>query len=256
MPSQAEKRNLRVVKWLGTTPAAGVCTVCNREFTVPLTVLKSVADAQERLRVQFAEHKCKQGDSNAIQRQSDFPLPPGLPKPLDDGAANHLKGMSVPRVFLPSTRGRMVDLSALSAPRTVLYSYPMTGVPGKRLPEGWDMIPGARGCTPQACSFRNNHQELSGLRTEVYGLSTQTTEYQREMADRLHLPFEILSDADFKLCEALDLPTFEVDGARLVKRMTLIVRDGLIEHVFYPVFPPNESADQVIGWLKVHPIQT
>jgi peroxiredoxin len=148
----------------------------------------------------------------------------------------------------------MVDLSHLSAPRTVIYCYPMTGVPGKPLPEGWDMIPGARGCTPQTCSFRDNHQELWQLQADVFGLSTQTTEYQLAMAHRLHLPFEILSDADFRLCEALRLPTFEVDGMRLVKRLTLIVRGGRIEHVLYPVFPPNESADQVLRWLRSNPI--
>jgi peroxiredoxin len=130
----------------------------------------------------------------------------------------------------------------------------MTGVPGKPLPEGWDMIPGARGCTPQACSFRDHHQELWWLKAEVFGLSTQTTEYQLEMAERLHLPFEILSDAEFRACEALRLPTFEVDGMRLVMRLTLIVRGGRIEQVFYPVFPPNESAEQVISWLRDHPI--
>jgi peroxiredoxin len=130
----------------------------------------------------------------------------------------------------------------------------MTGVPGKPLPEGWDMIPGARGCTPQTCSFRDHHQELLRLKADLFGLSTQTTEYQLEMADRLHLPFEILSDAEFRVCEALRLPTFEVDGMRLVRRLTLIFRGGRIEHVFYPVFPPNESADQVVRWLQDRPI--
>lgn len=116
------------------------------------------------------------------------------------------------------------------------------------------MIPGARGCTPQACGFRDHYQELLQFNVAVFGLSTQRTEYQREMADRLHLPFEILSDADFNLCEALSLPTFEVEGMRLVKRLTMIVRSGQIEHVFYPVFPPNESADQVLQWVRKAPI--
>ena len=160
----------------------------------------------------------------------------------------------MPQISLLSTGDRMVNLSELSAPRTVIYCYPMTGVPGKPLPEGWDAIPGARGCTPQTCSFRDHHQDLSRLRADVFGMSTQTTEYQREMADRLQLPFEILSDDKFELCDALRLPTFEVDGMRLIKRVTLIVRDRRIEHVFYPVFPPNESADQVIRWLQDHPI--
>jgi peroxiredoxin len=130
----------------------------------------------------------------------------------------------------------------------------MTGVPGKPLPEGWDLIPGARGCTPQTCGFRDHHQELVELQVQVFGISTQTTEYQREMARRLQLPFEILTDAELKLCDRLRLPTFEVDGMRLLRRLTMIVRGGRIEHVFYPVFPPNESAEQVLRWLRKHPI--
>ncbi len=189
-----------------------------------------------------------------MQQLTDFPLPSDLPRPVDDGAADHLRHMPMPQISLRSTAGRMVDLSHLSAPRTVIYCYPMTGVPGKPLPEGWDMIPGARGCTPQTCNFRDHHQELLQLKADVFGLSTQTTEYQLEMAQRLHVPFEILSDADFRLSEALRLPTFEVDGMRLVKRLTLIVRGGRIEHVLYPVFPPNESADQVLRWLSSNPI--
>lgn len=162
----------------------------------------------------------------------------------------------MPQVSLRSTADRIVDLSELRAPRTAIYCYPMTGVPGKPLPRSWDLIPGARGCTPQTCGFREHHQELLQLQTDVFGLSTQTTEYQREMTDRLHLPFEILSDAEFRLCDGLRLPTFEVDRVKLIKRLTLIVRQKRIEHVFYPVFPPNESADQVIRWLQDHPIQT
>jgi peroxiredoxin len=190
------------------------------------------------------------------KQSTDFPLPADLPRPIDDGGADHLAGMGMPRILLPSTKGRIVDLSALSIPRTVIYCYPMTGVPGKPLPEGWDMIPGARGCTPQTCSFHDHHEELAEMGAEVYGFSTQTTEYQREMAERLHLPFEILSDPGFKLVDALRLPTFEVEGVRLVKRMTLIVRNGRIEHVFYPVFPPNESAGEVVNWLKANPISS
>ena len=189
-----------------------------------------------------------------MPEQTDFSLPTNLPRPVDDGKADHLRDMVVPHVSLPSTAGRMVNLSDFNAPRTVIYCYPMTGVPGKPLPTGWDMIPGARGCTPQTCGFRDHYEELSQLKANVYGLSTQTTEYQREMADRLHVPFEILSDSEFRLCDALRLPTFEVDGMRLVKRLTLIVRSGRIEHVFYPVFPPNESADQVLRWLRDNPI--
>jgi peroxiredoxin len=188
----------------------------------------------------------------AEQQHIDFPLPPDLPKPVDDGAAEHLIGMPIPPISLRSTGDRIVELGRLSAPRTVIYCYPMTGVPGKPLPEGWDLIPGARGCTPQTCGFRDHYQDLKDRKAEVFGLSTQTTEYQQEMANRLHLPFEVLSDSEFRLSNALRLPTFEVDGVRLLKRLTMIVRGSKIEHVFYPVFPPNESADQVIHWLEAH----
>ena len=181
-------------------------------------------------------------------------LPSDLPRPVDDGACDHLPGLALPPIRLPSTSGRLVDLGALSAPRTVIYCYPRTGRPGEPLPDGWDAIPGARGCTPQACAFRDHHLKLSDLGAEVYGLSTQTTDYQREMAERLHLPFEVLSDADLAFVDALRLPTFDAGGMRLVKRLTLIVRDGRIEHVFYPVFPPDASADQVIDWLRRHPL--
>src|SRR5579885_850940 len=183
----------------------------------------------------------------------DFPLPPNLPRPVDDGAANHLRGARIPQISLRCSSGRTVDLSLLTTPRTVIYCYPMTGVPGKPLPEGWDLIPGARGCTPQTCGFRDHYQDLLQLRAGVFGLSTQTTEYQREMAGRLRLPFEVLSDAQFQLCDALRLPTFEVDGMRLLKRLTMIISGGRVEHVFYPVFPPDENAAEVIRWLKDHP---
>ncbi|MGC1626232.1 MAG: peroxiredoxin [Candidatus Acidiferrales bacterium] len=183
-----------------------------------------------------------------------FSLPSNLPRPVDDGATDHLKGTKMPAILLPSTAGRMVDLSALPAPRTVIYCYPRTGVPGEPLPEGWDMIPGARGCTPQSCGFRDLIAEFRQLSTDVFGFSTQTTAYQREASERLHLPFEILSDPEFKSCTALRLPMFEVQGMRLVKRVTLIVRNGQIEHVFYPVFPPNESAEETSSWLRRHPI--
>jgi peroxiredoxin len=189
-----------------------------------------------------------------VEKETAFPLPPDLPRPVDDGAADHLRGMTMPAISLASTSGESIDLSAPRAQRTVVYCYPMTGVPGKPLPDGWDSIPGARGCTPQSCGFRDHHKELSELRAEVFGLSTQTSTYQSEMSERLHLPFAVLSDAKFELCDALRLPSFEVDGMRLVKRLTLIIRDGRVEHVFYPVFPPNESADQVLRWLRAHPL--
>jgi len=179
-----------------------------------------------------------------------YVLPPDLPVPVDDGACDHLPGLRMPPIVLPSTRGRMVDVGALGRGRAVIYCYPMTGVPGRPLPAGWDLVPGARGCTPQACAFRDHYQELAELGAGVLGLSTQTTEYQREMAERLHLPFEVLSDAELRLTTALDLPTFQIEGMTLIKRLTLIVTDGMIEHVFYPVFPPSENASQVIRWLE------
>jgi peroxiredoxin len=181
-------------------------------------------------------------------------LPSDLPPPVADGACDHLPGLIMPPLWLPSTSGRLVNLDALSAPRTVIYCYPRTGRPGEPLPTGWDEIPGARGCTPQSCGFRDHHREFAGLGAAVYGLSTQATDYQREMAERLHLPFEVLSDDRLAFTRALDLPTLEVDGMRLIKRLTLIVRDQRIGHVFYPVFPPDASAAQVIDWLERHPI--
>jgi peroxiredoxin len=180
-------------------------------------------------------------------------LPADLPVPVDDGACDHLVGMNVPAIALPSTAGRRVVLAETGRPRTVVYAYPRTGVPGEPLPDGWDLIPGARGCTPQSCSFRDHHAELLDLGAEVFGLSTQTTAFQQEMAARLHLPFEVLSDADLRLAEALRLPTFEVAGMTLIKRLTLVLQGGRIEHVFYPVFPPDQSAAQTIAWLRGHP---
>ena len=182
-------------------------------------------------------------------------LPADLPVPEDDGACDHLVGLKMPSLRLSSTKGGHVDVSFQGGRRTVLYFYPMTGVPGKSLPDGWDAIPGARGCTPQACSFRDHHKEIAALDAEVFGVSTQSTDYQSEVADRLHLPFAILSDADFRLVEALKLPTFRADGVRLVKRLTLIVRNGRIEHVFYPVFPPTESGARVVEWLERNRLQ-
>lgn len=184
---------------------------------------------------------------------SAFPLPANLPEPNDDGACRHLVGMRMPAISLPSTGGRVLSLGDLTAARTVLYCYPMTGVPGKALPEGWDAIPGARGCTPQTCAFRDRFAELKSLGADIFGLSAQSSEYQREMAARLQLPFDILSDADFRFCDALALPTFEVDGMRLIKRLTLIIRAGAIETVFYPVFPPDKNPEQVVAWLRKNP---
>jgi len=186
--------------------------------------------------------------------ETPFPLPPDLPQPVDDGARRHLPGRAMPSLALEATDGRRIDVAALPASRTVVYCYPMTGVPGTALPDGWDSIPGARGCTPESCGFRDHHRELQALGAEVFGLSTQTTAYQREMAERLHLPFAVLSDSAFALTDALRLPTFTVAGQRLIKRLTLVIRDAKIEHVFYPVFPPDRHASEVIAWLEQHPL--
>ena len=178
-----------------------------------------------------------------------FPLPKDLPVPIDDGAAAHLVGLELPNVSLVCTNGTNINIGELKG-RWVIYVYPMTGRPGVPLPEGWDAIPGARGCTPQSCSFRDHYAELKTLHAGVFGLSAQPSDYQREARDRLHLPFELLSDSGLKLKEALRLPTFTVAGMELYKRLTLIARDGHIEKVFYPVFPPDRNADQVLTWLR------
>jgi peroxiredoxin len=179
-------------------------------------------------------------------------LPDDLPVPEDDGACDHLAGMALPHVTLAATDGTMVDLAARSG-RTVVYCYPRTGKPGEPSPAGWDEIPGARGCTPQSCAFRDHHAELRALGAEVFGLSAQTTDYQREAAERLHLPFPLLSDVSLRFASALRLPTFTVEEMTLLKRVTLILRDGRIEHVFYPVFPPDANAAEVARWLAEHP---
>ncbi|WP_119459859.1 peroxiredoxin [Rhodospirillaceae bacterium SYSU D60014] len=181
-------------------------------------------------------------------------LPDDLPRPEDDGACDHLPGMTIPPISLPSTAGRDVRLADSDAPRTVVYAYPMTGVPGQPLPDGWDMIPGARGCTPEACSFRDHSRELAELGAGLFGLSTQTTAYQQEMVQRLHLPFEVLSDHELRLTKALGLPVLEVAGMVLMKRLTLVLRAGRIERVFYPVFPPDRHAEEVVAWLGSHPL--
>jgi peroxiredoxin len=157
--------------------------------------------------------------------------------------------MSVPAVPLRSTAGRLVDLSQLTG-RTVVYCYPRTGLPDRDPPAGWDDIPGARGCTPQSCAFRDRYQELQAFGARVFGLSTQDTDYQREAAERLHLPFELLSDEHLTLTNALRLPTFAVGSMVLIKRLTLMIRDGRIENVFYPIFPPDTNAGDVIAWLS------
>ncbi|EUJ11649.1 Peroxiredoxin [Methylophilaceae bacterium 11] len=178
-------------------------------------------------------------------------LPANLPAPVDDGACRHLLHATLPDVALASTQGPAVNLYKLTG-WSVIYVYPMTGQPDIALPDGWDSIPGARGCTPQSCGFRDHYAELQQLGTHVFGLSTQTNTYQTEAATRLHLPFALLSDHQFVFAEALQLPTFEVDQMRLTKRVTLLVLNGRIEHYIYPVFPPDQNATQVMDWLTRH----
>lgn len=177
-------------------------------------------------------------------------LPPEIPVPQDDGAARHLAGMRLPDLALPATNGAPVNLAALKG-RTVVYLYPRTGVPGIDPPDGWDMIPGARGCTPQSCGFRDHFAELKRLGVaQLYGLSTQDTAYQKEAAERLHLPFPVLSDATLAFAKALRLPTFTAAGMTLLKRMALVIDDGVIAKAFYPVFPPDKNAAEVVAWIQ------
>jgi peroxiredoxin len=177
-------------------------------------------------------------------------LPADIPAPEDDGAARHLAGMRLPSLLLSATDEVQVDLAKIAG-RTVVYIYPRTGRPGVAPPDGWDAILGARGCTPQSCSFRDHFAELKSLGVaHLFGLSTQDTEYQREAAERLDLPFPILSDAGLRLTHALGLPTFEVAGMTLLKRMVLVIDDSIITKAFYPVFPPDENAEVVVEWLR------
>jgi peroxiredoxin len=177
-------------------------------------------------------------------------LPENLPVPQDDGAARHLAGMRLPDLALAATDGSQVNLAKLAG-RTVVYVYPRTGRPGVPAPDGWDAIPGARGCTPQSCGFRDHFADLKRLGVvQLFGLSTQDGAYQREVVERLHLPFPILSDAGLELTRALRLPTFSVEGMTLIKRMAWVIDDGVISHAFYPVFPPDKSAETVAAWLE------
>jgi peroxiredoxin len=183
-----------------------------------------------------------------------YELPKNLPAPDDDGACKHLTGMTLPSIALASTGGRTVDLASLRG-RTVVYCYPRTGRPEREPPAGWNHIPGARGCTPQSCAFRDHHRELKERGAGVFGLSAQDTAYQREAVERLHLPFELLSDAGLAFARTLRLPTFEIASMTLIKRLTLIILDGTVEKVFYPVFPPDENAREVVRWLSQHSLE-
>jgi peroxiredoxin len=179
-----------------------------------------------------------------------YEIPIGIPEPTDDGACDHLCGMIVPPVWLGSTRGRMVSLfDASNHRRVVVYIYPRTGLPNTDPPVGWNSIPGARGCTPQSCSFRDRFAAFIALGVELFGLSVQTTKYQREAADRLRLPFELLSDECLELTQAMRLPTFTIAGMIFLKRTTLILSQGRVEKIFYPVFPPQNNAAHVASWL-------
>jgi peroxiredoxin len=177
-------------------------------------------------------------------------LPPGLPAPEDDGACDHLLGLDVPSVELPSTAGGSVRLGAAPTRFTVVYAYPRTGLPTEDSPPGWDAIPGARGCTPQNCAFRDHFAELARMDASVYALSTQETAYQREMAERLHLPYPVLSDASFALTRALRLPTFRYEDWTLLRRLSLVLEGRRIVHVVYPVFPATADAPAVTAWLS------
>jgi len=181
-------------------------------------------------------------------QSSYLDLPENLPVPQDDGAADHLDGVKLNQVLLKATNEEKIDLSRLKG-TTVVFIYPMTGVPGVALPDGWDDIPGARGCTPQACSYRDNYPKLKKHLDHLFGLSVQNSEYQRELQDRVELPYEILSDSDFKFANSIKLPTFQAHSMKLLKRLTLIIKDGVITSHHYPVFPSNKDVDWVLAQL-------
>jgi peroxiredoxin len=187
-----------------------------------------------------------------VAAHDPYTLPEGLPVPEDDGACDHLPGLTIPDLMLPSSAGP-VNLGALAAGRFVLYVYPRTGRPGQPLLPGWDEIPGARGCTPQSCAFRDHASELAELGAQVAGLSAQSLDDQREFAERNRMPFPIVSDESLELGQALGLPTFEVEELTLYRRVTLVAEHGRIAKVFYPVFPPDRNAAEVLEWLRSRP---
>ncbi|NUR57647.1 MAG: redoxin family protein [Catenulispora sp.] len=237
-----------------------------REAIADLEVrIRDLTERRDALARRLREAACRrppESDPVTVERRHEEPamddyytLPLDLPVPGDDGAADHLPGRALPDLWLMSTAQEIVGLDALGPGRTVLYVYPLTRRPEEDIPEGWNAIPGARGCTVQACDFRDHHDELRAAGADrVFGLSSQDTDYQRELAGRLRLPFAMLSDPRLRLAEALDLPTFEARGQTLYKRLTLVIRDGMIEHCFYPVFPPDRHAAQVLRWLADHPV--
>ena len=186
-------------------------------------------------------------------RDSFYSLPKDLPVPQDDGACAHLEGVALPAIELSTTGDRVVRLDRLTQMPTVLFFYPRTGRPDEPAPIEWDIIPGARGCTPQSCGYRDLFGEFKKAGVQIFGVSTQDTVFQQELVQRIHLPFEMISDNDFILGGALKLPTFEFNGMRLFKRMAWFCAQGRIEKVFYPVFPPDKNAEAVLGWLGAHP---
>ncbi len=188
-----------------------------------------------------------------MRRDDLYSLPRDIPAPVDDGAADHLLGMQVPPIRLLSTRGEWVDVSKQKARFVILFCYPRTGLPDQEPPKGWNQIPGARGCTPECVGFRNFYDKLREFDCAVFGLSTQSTEYQKEMASRLDLPFAVLSDCNLALTTVLRFPTFVVDDQVLLKRLTLVIRQRTVHHVFYPVFPPDRHAEEVLDWLRATP---
>jgi peroxiredoxin len=187
-----------------------------------------------------------------LSAHDPYTLPADLPVPEDDGAADHLPGTMIPRLELPTTDQRALDLAEAAQRLLVLYIYPRTGKPGVDMPAGWDDIPGARGCTPQACAFRDLHAEIAATGAHTLGLSAQSVAEQHEVVERLHLPYALASDPLLTVAEALRLPTFDVDGMTLYKRITLIADEGRIVKAFYPVFPPDRNAQDVLEWLQAN----
>ncbi|MGM1017116.1 MAG: MerR family transcriptional regulator [Actinomycetota bacterium] len=214
-------------------------------------IITSLTQRRETLQARL-ESSAARGFPKEPEMTDYTRLPEGLPAPEDDGGADHLAGMPLPSLTLTTSGGDPLPLLHLGTGTTIIYLYPLTGRPGVDLPEGWDSIPGARGCSTEACDFRDHFDDLRDAGADrVYGFSSQSPEYQAEVVDRLHLPFPMISDPQMELGDALQLPTFAAPGhERLYSRLTLVVTDNVIEHAFYPIFPPNEHAQQVLGWLR------